>query len=87
MNAYPLDYQLVLERTMRIRMEKLRGDGCTEDVQAMEDALGRLLHDRDYGMCRHCRGLIPFTRLTADPAARLCDQCGDQYGDPCTTTT
>jgi RNA polymerase-binding transcription factor DksA len=45
---------------------------------ALKSALGSALerlHTPDYGVCEGCGADIPFTRLYADPALRLCGRC------------
>ena len=48
-----------------------------DELRAVEDALARL-DQADYGRCSACRADIPFQRLKANPAARLCVACQDR---------
>lgn len=72
--CYPIDYQLTIGRTIRLRLEKLRAAGSTAEAQALEESLARLSSAR-FGACGRCGLLIAFLRVAVDPAAKLCETC------------
>ena len=76
---YPVDYQLSIGRTIRLRLQELRAWGSTAEVRRLEDCLARLQRP-DFGACDACGVLIAFMRLAADPAARFCEDCGAGCG-------
>ena len=74
MELYPLDYQMFLARVIGERLALLRARGAVEDAARLQDALARL-HRSDFGECISCGCVIPYLRITADPAARHCPGC------------
>ena len=48
-----------------------------QDIRNLEAALERLAADR-FGTCHQCRQAIAFTRLQAQPAARICGRCAER---------
>ena len=74
MELYPLDYQISLAWIIRERLAVLRARGAVEDAAPLQDALARL-HRSDFGECICCGGVIPYLRITEDPAARQCGAC------------
>jgi len=74
MELYPLDYQIWLGRIIRERLAVLLQRGAVEHAAQLQDALARL-HRSDFGECISCGGVIPYLRITADPAARHCGAC------------
>ena len=48
-----------------------------DELRDIEAALARL-HQPDFGTCSRCSADIPFTRLKANPVARLCLGCQSQ---------
>jgi DnaK suppressor protein len=45
-----------------------------DELRDIEQALARL-HEPDFGTCSRCGADIPYTRLKANPVARLCLGC------------
>jgi RNA polymerase-binding transcription factor DksA len=72
--CWPVDYQLVLKQTIRLRLAELRAQGRLWDIPELEQALQRL-HRSDFGACEGCGALISFARISADPVARRCGRC------------
>lgn len=64
------DVDSILEREIA---EVATGRADTAIAEA-RDALSKL-DDGSYGVCEHCRGLIPFERLEAIPQTRFCVHC------------
>ena len=48
------------------------------ELRDVEHALGRL-HEPDFGICPDCDGEIPFSRLSANPAATRCVDCQVEF--------
>jgi DnaK suppressor protein len=48
-----------------------------DELRDIETALARL-HEPDFGTCSRCSANIPYTRLKANPVARLCLGCQSQ---------
>jgi DnaK suppressor protein len=48
-----------------------------DELRDIEAALKRL-HDPEFGRCTGCGADIPFIRLKANPASRLCVECQDR---------
>ena len=48
-----------------------------DELRDIEAALARL-HEPDFGICSRCSADIPYTRLKANPVARLCLGCQSQ---------
>ena len=71
---YPVDYQLSLERTLRIRLEVSRNAGRTDEVRKFEESIARL-RDAKYGTCLACGGVIPFLHMADDPSRQTCVAC------------
>ena len=71
---YPVDYQLALERTLRIRLEAVRAAGRAFEACVLEDTLARL-NSPEFGACLACGGVIPFLELAADPTRQTCRSC------------
>jgi RNA polymerase-binding transcription factor DksA len=71
MNAYPLDYQLALSQTIRLR---LRAERSEEHAARLRKALA-CLHLADFGECSACGDAIPYAEILADPAAHSCRAC------------
>ena len=44
------------------------------ELRAVEAALARL-HTPDFGLCADCAAQIPYSRLSANPAALRCTSC------------
>ena len=78
------------ERILRIRLLGLRdrllaravstGGGAQQarrEVEEIEAALARLT-DGTFGVCQGCGRALGHTRLTAEPAARLCSGCSSK---------
>jgi RNA polymerase-binding transcription factor DksA len=72
---YPVDYQLALERTLRIRIDAVRAAGRAFEACILEDALARL-RTAEFGACLACGGVIPFLEIAADPTRQTCRACG-----------
>jgi RNA polymerase-binding transcription factor DksA len=88
--CYPIDYQLTIGRTIRLRLGKLHAAGSAAEARALEESLVRLGSPR-FGACDRCGSLIPFLRVAVDPAARLCETCEAsahmmERADSCTST-
>ena len=71
---YPVDYQLSLERTLRIRLDAVRAAGRALETRILEETLARL-HGAQFGACLSCGGVIPFPAMAADPTRQTCDAC------------
>lgn len=71
---YPVDYQLALERTIRLRLEMVRAAGRAFEACILEETLARL-HRAEFGACRACGGVIPFLEIAADPTRQTCGSC------------
>jgi RNA polymerase-binding transcription factor DksA len=71
---YPVDYQLALERTLRIRLEAVRAAGRAFETCILEDTLARL-RTAEFGTCVACGDVIPFLEIAADPTRQLCRSC------------
>jgi RNA polymerase-binding transcription factor DksA len=71
---YPLDYQLSLERTLRMRLDAVRAAGQAFDACILEEALARL-RSAEFGTCLACGGVIPFLEMAADPTRQTCRCC------------
>ena len=74
---YPVDYQLALERTLRLRLDVLRAAGRAFEASILEETLARL-HSAEFGACGACGGVIPFLEIAADPTRHSCRSCADQ---------
>lgn len=72
--CYPIDYQLAIGRTIRLRLEKLRAAGGTAEARALDESLARL-SSAGFGACERCGSLIAFLRVAVDPATKLCEAC------------
>jgi RNA polymerase-binding transcription factor DksA len=71
---YPVDYQIALERTLRIRLDAVRAAGRSFEACILEETLARL-HSPEFGTCFACGGAIPFLELAADPTRQTCRSC------------
>ena len=74
---YPVDYQLSLERTLRIRLDVSRKAGRTDEVRRFEESIARLRHP-EYGSCLACGGIIPFLHVAEDPSRQTCADCPEK---------
>lgn len=74
-SPYPVDYQLALERTLRLRLDAVRAAGRAFEACILEDAMARL-HTAEFGTCVACGGVIPFLEIAADPTRQTCRSCG-----------
>lgn len=83
---YPLDYQLSLGRTIRIRLEASRAAGRAQETRKLEETLARL-RNRDFGTCLACGGLIPFLEMAQDPSRLICLSCLGQETRRCSSTS
>jgi RNA polymerase-binding transcription factor DksA len=64
------DVDSILEREIA-EVATGHADAAVAEARA---ALSRM-DDGSYGMCEHCRGLVPFERLEAIPQTRFCVGC------------
>jgi RNA polymerase-binding transcription factor DksA len=71
---YPLDYQRVLERVIRCRLDVMESQGRIAEQAELKAALARL-RSPDYGICALCRDPIPYWQLAVNPGARQCAGC------------
>lgn len=71
---YPVDYQLSLERTLRIRLDALRAAGRSGERRIVEETLVRL-RTAEFGACLACNGIIAFLEMAADPMRQTCLAC------------
>ena len=71
---YPLDYQLSLERTLRLRLDAVRAAGRAFETCILEETLARL-RGGEFGTCLRCGGVIPFLEMVADPTRQTCRSC------------
>ena len=71
---YPIDYQLSLERTLRIRLDLSRRAGRADEVRRFEESIARLRQPA-YGTCVACGGVIPFLHMAEDPSREACVPC------------
>ena len=76
---YPVDYQLSLERTLRIRLDALRVAGRSGERRIVEETLARL-RTAEFGACLACDGVIPFLEMAADPTRQTCLACLEREG-------
>jgi len=75
---YPLDYQLSLERTLRIRLDAVRAAGRAFETCILEETLARL-GSADFGTCLACGEVIPFLEIAADPTRQTCRPCSARW--------
>ena len=73
---YPVDYQLSLERTLRIRLDVSRKAGRSDEVRRFEESIARLRRP-EYGTCLACNGVIPFLHMAEDPSRQTCFDCSE----------
>jgi RNA polymerase-binding transcription factor DksA len=71
---YPVDYQLALERTLRLRLDAMRAAGRAFETCVLEDTLARL-RTAEFGACVACGGVIPFLEIAANPTRQICRPC------------
>jgi DnaK suppressor protein len=62
------------EAGAELELARMAFDRANEAIAEAEHALERVEHG-DYGVCEICDRPIPFERLEALPAARLCVAC------------
>ena len=81
--------EMMLQSRARILREEIREDAQADlnaepeavalkldvaELRAVEAALARL-HTPDFGLCGDCAAQIPYSRLSANPAAHRCVAC------------
>ncbi len=73
----PDEADLAAQVTQR-RMEMALADRQQTKRDQLKDALHRL-DIGDFGVCDECDGDIPVARLRANPTARLCVRCQEEF--------
>lgn len=79
--SYPVDYQLALERTLRIRLDAMRAAGRALETSILEQTLARL-RSAEFGACLACGSVIPFLEIAADPTRLTCRACAQLDAAP-----